>query len=99
MTHHFEWSARKAARNKEKHDVTFEEASSVFRDPLALIFDDEAHSLFELRELIIGYSDKNRVLVVSFVEREHAIRIISARKATKRERQDYEDHRYRIFRG
>lgn len=87
----FEWDADKAAANQKKHRVTFKEAATVFADRLAAIFDDEAHSEEEQREIIIGHSAENRLLLVSFTERAGAIRIISARRATKRERQDYEE--------
>ena len=73
----------------------FEEAATVFADPLAAIFDDEAHSVAEQREIIIGHSAETRLLLVSFTERAGAIRIISARRATKRERQDYEKNPHR----
>ena len=87
----FEWDGDKAASNVTKHGVTFDEASTVFGDPLAVIFDDEEHSLDEIREIIIGHSILERLLLVSFTERgEDIVRIISARKATKRERKDYE---------
>jgi uncharacterized DUF497 family protein len=92
MSLNFEWDEDKAASNKRKHRVTFEEAASVFGDLLAAIFDDEAHSAEEQREIIVGHSNKNRLLLVSFTERSGAIRIISARQATKRERQDYEEN-------
>jgi uncharacterized DUF497 family protein len=86
----FEWDGEKAASNVTKHGVTFEEASTVFGDPLAVIFDDEEHSGDEIREIIIGHSILERLLLVSFTERgEDTLRIISARKATKRERKDY----------
>jgi uncharacterized protein len=91
MSLEFEWDRSKAASNQKKHQVTFEEAATVFADPLAAIFDDEAHSAEEQREIMIGRSEENRLLVVCFTERAGAIRIISARKATKRERQDYEE--------
>lgn len=91
MSLEFEWDKGKAASNKKKHDVSFEEAASVFVDPLAAIFDDEAHSEEEQREIIIGHSAQNRLLLVSFTERVGAIRIISARRATKKERRDYEE--------
>jgi len=87
----FEWDGEKAASNVTKHGVTFDEASTVFADPLAVIFDDAEHSLDEIREIIIGHSILERLLLVSFTERrEDILRIISARKATKRERKDYE---------
>lgn len=88
----FEWDEDKAASNKKKHQVSFEEAATVFADPLAAIFDDEVHSADEQREIIIGHSEKNRLLLVSFTERAGAIRIISAREASKRERKDYEEN-------
>ena len=88
----FEWDADKAASNIAKHGVTFDEARTVFGDPLAVIFDDEEHSLDELREIIIGHSVLRRLLLVSFTERgDEVVRIISARKANKRERKDYEE--------
>jgi uncharacterized DUF497 family protein len=73
-----------------KHGVSFEEAMTVFNDALARIFDDSDHSATEFREIIIGRSQKNRLLLVCFTEREGAVRIFSARKATKLEREDYE---------
>jgi uncharacterized DUF497 family protein len=95
MSLDFEWDEEKAAANQEKHRVTFEEAATVFADPLAAIFDDEVHSDVEQREIIVGQSTKHRLLLVSFTEREGAIRIISARRPTKRERQDYEENPFR----
>lgn len=92
MALEFEWDGAKASLNERKHRVTFEEASSVFGDALAVIFDDEWHSTEELRELIVGHSDRNRLLIVSFTQRQGRIRIISARRATKQERQDYEEN-------
>ncbi len=86
MSLEFEWDEKKAASNRKKHGVTLEEAASVFADPLAAIFDDEVHSTEEQRELIIGHSAKKRLLLVCFTERAGAIRIISARRATNRER-------------
>ena len=88
----FEWDADKAASNIAKHGVTFDEARTVFGDPLAVIFDDEEHSVHELREIIIGHSVLRRLLLVSFTEHsDEVVRIISARKANKRERKDYEE--------
>src|SRR5713226_2954455 len=92
MSLEFEWDEDKAASNRKKHGVTFEEAVSVFADPLAAIFDDEVHSEEEQREIIIGNSAKNQLVLVCFTERAGAIRIISARRATKRERNDYEEY-------
>jgi uncharacterized DUF497 family protein len=88
----FQWDRRKAIANRAKHRVTFEEALTVFADPLARIFVDEDHSVEESREIIIGHSSKHQLLVVCFTERRDAIRIFSARKATKRERQDHEEN-------
>jgi len=86
----FEWDRRKAASNLRKHGVSFDEALTVFRDPLARIFDDEDHSMREACEIIIGHSMKQRLLVISFVDRQEAVRLVNARKATRREREDYE---------
>jgi hypothetical protein len=91
MSRLFTWDLVKAANNSTKHGVSFEEAQTVFDDPFAVIFDDEAHSAQELREIIIGHSTRNRLLLVSFTERIDTIRIISARRATRREERDYEE--------
>ena len=91
----FEWDESKATANLKKHGVSFEEAKTVFDNVLAVIFDDEAHSLDEQREIIIGHSRRNRLLLVSFTERPNAIRIISARIATRREHEDYEQNAFR----
>ena len=92
----FDWDCRMAAANAEKHGVTFEEAQTVFYAPLARVFEDEAHSHAEEREIIIGRSAMGRLLLVYFVERElWSVRIISARAATRREREDYEENTYR----
>ena len=88
----FEWDDDKAASNLEQHGISFEEAATVFRDPFALIFDDEAHSVEERREIIIGHSTRNRLLLVCFAERGDTLRLFSARPATRKERQDYERH-------
>jgi uncharacterized DUF497 family protein len=92
MSLEFEWDEDKAASNQKKHRVTFEEAATVFADPLAAIFDDEVYSEEEQREIIIGHSAESQLLLVCFTERAGAIRIISARRATKRERRDYEEN-------
>ncbi|MEL6401787.1 MAG: BrnT family toxin [Cyanobacteria bacterium J06626_4] len=86
----FEWDLSKAAANLKKHGVSFKEAQTVFEKPLAVIFDDETHSAEERREIIIGHSQQNRLLLVAFSERSNRIRIISARLATRQEREDYE---------
>ncbi len=90
----FEWDKSKATANLTKHDVSFEEAKTVFDNVLAVIFDDEAHSVGEKREIIIGHSRNNRLLLISFTERSNTIRIISARLATRREREDYEQNAF-----
>jgi len=86
----FEWDSTKAEENLKRHGVTFEEALTVFANPLARIFDDPDHSTDESREIVVGHSQKHRLLLVSFTQRSAKVRIISARKMTKRERADYE---------
>jgi uncharacterized DUF497 family protein len=89
----FEWDRKKAGTNLRKHGVSFDEASTVFHQPLARIFDDEDHSAHEAREMIIGHSATGRLLMVYFTQRRlNVIRIISARSATTRERDDYEEN-------
>ena len=89
----FQWDLNKAKINLRKHGISFEEAVTVFKDPLALIFDDEEHSNNEHREIIIGISALSRLLLVCFVERlEDVVRIISARPATTHEKKDYEEN-------
>lgn len=89
----FQWDINKAKINLRKHGISFEEAVTVFKDPLALIFDDEEHSENEHCEIIIGTSALSRLLLVCFVERyEDVIRIISARPATTLEKNDYEEN-------
>ncbi len=89
----FEWDPAKAANNIRKHGVSFEEAITVFKDPLAFIFDDTAHSEHEHREIIIGMSALRRMILVCFMERyEDTIRIVSARPATRQEIKDYEEN-------
>jgi len=87
----FEWDENKAKSNIIKHGVTFEEASTVFQDQLSLTIPDPAHSQFELRSIVIGMSQSGKLLVVVHTERGDNIRIISARKVTRRERKNYED--------
>jgi len=86
----FEWDFKKAKTNIEKHGVSFEEASTAFRDPLSLTIDDPLHSRDEERWVLIGMSYNNHLLVIVHTERRNNIRIISARKATKKERKYYE---------
>ena len=90
MSFEFEWDPAKAKDNWKKHGVAFEEALTVFADPLARIFDDPDHSTDETREIVVGHSGKQRLLLVYFTERAAKVRIIGARSATKRDRQDYE---------
>lgn len=85
----FEWNKSKAAINLTKHGVSFEEASTVFDDPLSEIVSDPDHSIEECRWVITGTSDQGRLLVVAFTERGDKTRIISAREATRREVRDY----------
>jgi len=87
----YEWDPAKAEANARKHHVSFEEAASVFLDHGALTFLDPDHSEQEDRLLTIGRSARRRVLLVSHTEREDRIRIISARRATRREREQYEE--------
>ena len=88
----FEWDPQKAKNNLEKHGVSFEEASTAFEDPLSLTIFDPLHSIDEERMVLIGMSHKNRALVVVHTERGDNIRIISARKATRKERKNYESN-------
>ena len=92
MSLRFEWDRRKAASNLSRHRVSFEEALTVFSDPLARIFDDEDHSVEERREIIIGHSFHGRLMVVCFTAQAESVRILSARKTTRREREDYEEN-------
>ena len=90
MTQKFEWDEAKAATNVDKHRVSFEEAASVFEDPLSYTFDDPDHSIGEQRMLTFGYSRVGRLFAVVHAERGRSIRIISARRATRHERGIYE---------
>ncbi len=90
----YEWDANKAARNLQKHRVSFDEAATVFQDPSALTFDDPDHSIEERRFLTIGTSARQRILFVAHADRgEDRIRIISARRATRRESHAYQERR------
>ena len=89
----FEWDAAKAARNYATHRITFDEASTVFGDPLGRIVDDPRHSRGEERFVIVGMSRKSRLLAVMFTERRERIRLISARLVTRAERRNYEEAR------
>ena len=87
----FEWDAQKAVSNKRKHDVTFEEASTVLADFLSITIPDPLRTGNEERLVTIGRSDKHRVLVVAHTERGDVIRLISARPATAHEKKRYEE--------
>lgn len=87
----FEWNRDKAASNLLKHGVSFTEAQSVFSDPLYIDFYDPARSENEDRYIIIGESNRRRLLIIAYTERESEIRIISAREVTKTERKAYEE--------
>lgn len=86
----FEWDEAKAASNLEKQVVSFQEAMTVFGDPLALTGDDPYHSIEEKRFLTIGESRQGTLLIVSYTQRGNKIRIIGAREVTRRERREYE---------
>ena len=88
----FEWEPQKANINLKKHGVSFAEASTAFEDVLSLTVDDPLHSSDEERLVLIGMSFKNRLTIVVHTERGDNIRIISARKATKKERKYYENN-------
>ena len=87
----FEWDESKAKANLAKHGLSFEEASTVFGDPLSLTIPDPAHSQAEDRSIIVGNSHRQKLLVVVHTERGDNIRIISARRATRKERENYEE--------
>jgi uncharacterized DUF497 family protein len=87
----FEWNVDKARANLRKHGVSFEEAATVFGDPLSITVPDPDHSGTERRFVILGMSVMHRLLVVVHTERGHSIRIISARQATSRERRSHEE--------
>jgi uncharacterized DUF497 family protein len=90
----FEWDRRKAEANLRKHEISFEEAQTIFTDPLAITLPDPDHSEDEERFVEIGMSDSQRVLVVGYTERGQRIRLINARKASARERKQYEEGTY-----
>ncbi len=87
----FEWDQNKAAFNLSTHGVSFDEAKTVFNDPLYVDFFDPDHSYLERRYIIIGQSVNNRLLLVAYTERENTIRLINSREATRKERKDYEE--------
>lgn len=91
MALEFEWNLRKAETNLRKHRVTFQEASTVFADPLSATIHDPDHSDVENRYLTIGLSIAGRILIIAHSERNNRIRIISARKLTSPEKRHYEE--------
>ncbi len=86
----FEWDPEKAKQNLKKHGVSFDEAVTVFYDPLSATFDDPDHSVGEQRLITVGTSSQTRLLVVAHAERGTVVRIISARLATAHERKKHE---------
>jgi uncharacterized DUF497 family protein len=91
MSLQFTWDPQKAATNLRKHKVGFPEAATAFADPLSLTIPDPDHSVGEERFILIGQSERRRLVVVAHVERGDLIRLISARLATRRERKTYEE--------
>jgi len=89
----FEWDATKADQNLKKHGIEFVEATTVFADPLSITVQDPDHSEIENRFIIVGYSNRFRPLIVSHIDRDGRIRIISARQLTSAERKDYEEEK------
>lgn len=91
----FEWHAAKAATNLEKHGVSFEEATTVFDDPLQVHYPDHAHSIGEQRFICLGVSNHGRLLKLAYTERiPETFRIITAREATPEEQREYESQGY-----
>jgi uncharacterized protein len=86
----FQWDPSKASSNVKKHGISFEEAVTVFGDPLAITISDPDHSIGEFRFLTTGHSRFQRLLIVSHTERESEMRLISVRLATRQERRIYE---------
>jgi uncharacterized DUF497 family protein len=89
----FDWDKTKAKLNIQKHGISFEEAKEIWNDEFAAFLHDPDHSIIEERFLMIGYSQKNNLLFVSFTERNQKIRLVSARKATKSERIKHEENK------
>lgn len=92
MSIRFRWDPKKDAANLAKHRVGFDEARTVFADPLARVFPDDDHSATEQREIIVGHSRRKRLLLVFFTERPDGVRIFSARVATRQERENHEEN-------
>jgi uncharacterized protein len=91
MAYEFEWHAEKATANLRKHGISFEEAVTVFADPLSMLMNDPDHSVGEERYILLGMSARRRLLVVTYAERPPRTRLISARPATRHERRQYEE--------
>jgi uncharacterized DUF497 family protein len=90
----FTWDPKKAEANLAKHGVSFDEGSTAFLDPLASLFADEDHSFSEQRQIAVGYSTVGQLLLVSFVDiGDNTLRILSTRRATRRERKNHEENR------
>ena len=87
----FEWDEEKAVANLASHKVSFDEAKTVFDDPLYVDFYDPDHSYAEQRYLIVGESRQGRLLIIAYTERGDAVRLISAREVTSAERKAYEE--------
>lgn len=87
----FEWDSNKAIANLRKHGVSFNEAATVFGDPLSITFPDPDHSINESRFITIGLSTTNKIIILSHTDRDSRIRIINARKATRKEQKFYEE--------
>ena len=87
----FTWDHRKASKNLAKHAVSFDEATTVFVDPLSSTFEDPVHSIEEQRFIIIGLSERGRIIVVAHTDDGETVRIISGREATREEREAYEE--------
>jgi hypothetical protein len=87
----FKWDAKKAAANLQKHGLSFEEAASAFGDPLSLTIPDPQHSRDEERCILLGLTERRRLVVVAHTEEADTVRIINARPATPTERRDYEE--------
>jgi uncharacterized protein len=92
MALQFEWDSAKARSNFTKHDVSFDEASTAFRDVFSITIDDPLHSADEERYILVGLSCRNRLLVVVHTERGGRVRLISARIASRKERKCYEEN-------
>ena len=91
----FEWDPKKAEENLKKHHIEFGEATTVFEDPLSITVPDPDHSETENRLIIVGHSNRFRPLIVSHIDRDGRIRVISARPLTSAERQDYEEKEHK----